>query len=201
MRDTDDLKAETMILATQRLHAIREHYTPDTQYLFRILANSTSVVEANIALDLLLKTVPERALVTTINLREVLKALPASPFTMAIDEQTLIRVAELEKSLAVLKKSTPDGFDIVLTTAGNLVLDLIVRQGETKYFWTPMPVTTDYVHPGLVEHLITSDHLLAMVVDLIQAMGIVFSPTLYLSLEDWHMDHAAEAMSDLHDLF
>ncbi|MBU4555464.1 MAG: hypothetical protein KJ747_01150, partial [Actinobacteria bacterium] len=120
-----------MIATAKTLDRIRQHYTPDTKYLYRILLNATSVVEANIALDLLLKSVPERDLTVAVNMREAIKSLPASPFRMAVDEQTLLRVAHMEKRLAVFSKSTPDGYDIVVTTAGNLVLDLIVmHQGH-----------------------------------------------------------------------
>lgn len=190
-----------VLTATQSLNQIRPHYTPDTKYLFRIVLNATSVVEANIALDLLLKSVPERTLVTAINLREVLKSLPPSPFQMAVDEQTLIRVAGLTKHLAALTKSTPDGYEVVVTTAGNLVLDLIVKNGSTKYFWTPMPRTNDYICPDLMDHLISSEWLLEDIIEMIKAMGMVFNPTLYLSIDDWHLEYASETMQGLGDLF
>ena len=32
-------------------------------------------------------------------------------------------------------------------------------------------------------------------------MGIVFNPTLYLSLDDWHLEYASETMEGLGDLF
>lgn len=190
-----------MLTATQNLSKIRQYYTPDTKYLFRILLNATSVVEANIALDLLLKTVPDRALVMAVNLREVLKSLPPSPFQMAVDEQTLVKVAGLEKHLAALTKVTPDSYEVVVTTAGNLVLDLIVKQGPDKYFWTPMPRTNDYICAELIDHLISSEWLLETVLELVKAMGMVFNPTLYLSLEDWHLEYASETMEGLDGLF
>lgn len=190
-----------MIATTQSLARIRQHYNADTKYLFRILLNATSVVEANIALDLLLKYVPERDLTVAVNLREAIKALPVSPFPMPVDEQTLMRVAGMEKHLAVLRKALPDGYDLVITTAGNLVLDLIVMHDGNKIFWTPVPVKGDFITPELIDHIITSDHLFPEVVQLVQAMGLVFNPTLYLSLEDWHLEYAAETMEGLGDLF
>lgn len=190
-----------MQTTTKTLEQIRPYYTDDTKYLFQVLLNATSVVEANIALDLLKKYVPDRALVRAVNLREVLKSLPPSPFTMAVDEGTLIRVAGMEKDLAVFKKSTDDGYEVVVTTAGNLVLDLIVKHQDDKYFWTPVPVTTDYLNPALIHHLVTSNLLLQEVIDVVQAMGLVFNPTLYLSLDDWHLEYARETMDGLGDLF
>jgi hypothetical protein len=190
-----------VLTATQNLNKIRPHYTPDTTYLFRIVLDATSVVEANIALDLLGRTVPERTLVTTVNLREVFQALPASPFHMAVDGETLMRVADLEKYMAAYKKSTPDGYEVIVTTAGNLALDLIIKRGEDKWFWTPVPVTTDFICPQLIDHLVTSEYLLETVIDLVKAMGLVFNPTLYLSLDDWYLDHARETMESLDDLF
>lgn len=190
-----------MITTSHALERVRSHYDTDTKYLFRILLNATSVVEANIALGLLLKSVPERDLVAAVNLREALKSLPSSPFAMAIDEHTLIRVAGLEKHLAALTKTTPDGYEIAVTTAGNLVLDLIIKHGGEKMFWTPVPITSDRVSPEVVDHLVRSDHLLTEIIALVQAMGLVFNPTLYLSLEDWHLEYAAETMEGLDELF
>jgi hypothetical protein len=190
-----------VLTTVKALQQIRAAYDSDNRDLFNLVLNATSVVEANIALDLLQQHVPARALVATINMREVLKSLPPSPFTMAVDEETLVRVASMTKELAVLKKFSIDGYEIVVTTAGNLVLDLIIKRGEDKYFWTPVPVTSDFVNPALLPHLIQSDDLLDEVIELVQAMGIVFNPTLYLSLDDWHLEYAQETMEGLGDLF
>ncbi len=190
-----------VLTTTQGLTQIRSHYTVDTKYLFRIVLNATSVVEANIALDLLHKTVPERSLVTTINLREVFKSLPASPFQMAVDEQTLLRVARLHKHLAAYSTTTPDGYEVVVTTAGNLILDLIVKRGDEKFFWTPMPRTSDYIAPPLIDHLVESEYLLDRVIEVVKAMGVVFNPKFYLSIDDWHLEYASETMEGLGELF
>ena len=190
-----------MLTATQSLQQIKPHYSPETRYLFRILLNATSVVEANIALDLLLKTIPEKTLVSAINLREVIKSLPPSPFQMAVDEETLLRVTGLEKHLAAYAIRTPDNYEFIVTTAGNLVLDLIVKHEDDKYFWTPMPRTNDYICPDLVDHLMRSEYLLGTVIDIVKAMGLVFNPTFYLSIDDWHLEYASETMEGLGDLF
>ena len=190
-----------MLTTVKALQQIRPHYTSETRELFKIVLDATSVVEANIALELLQQTTPKKSLVTAINLREVLKALPPSPFSMAVDEHTLVKVAGLTKELAVLKKTTSDRYDIIVTTAGNLVLDLIIKQADQKFFWTPVPVTSDFVNPALIPHLIESDELLDEIIELVKAMGVVFNPTLYLSLDDWHLEYAQETMDGLGDLF
>ncbi|MDP2183102.1 MAG: hypothetical protein Q8K99_11105 [Actinomycetota bacterium] len=190
-----------MLTTVQALSFVRPHYTPDTEYLFQVLLNTTSVVEANIALDLLVKSVPEKPLVTAVNLREVFKTLPASPFTMAVDERTLLRVTGMQKDLAVYKIATPDDYEVIVTTAGNLVLDLIVKHAGEKLFWTPVPRTEDFINPKLVKHLVVSDYLLTQTIEIVKAMGMVFNPTLYLSLDDWHLEYARETMEGLGDLF
>ncbi len=190
-----------MISAPRSLSLMREHYTDETKYAFGILLGSTSAAEANIALDLLLKSVPERTLVEAINLRELLRSLPVTPFTMAVDEATLEKVGGLEKRMAHLQKRTGDDYEIILTTAGNLVLDLIVKDGNARRFWTSVPVTTDHVNPDLIRPLLFSDCLLGEVVDLIIAMGIAVHPPFHMSLEDWHLEHASEALEDLRGFF
>ncbi len=190
-----------MYVTVKSLAQIRPYYTDESESLFHVLLNATSVVEANIALDILQESIPLRVLTTAVNLREVIKSLPPSPFTMAVDERTLIRVTGMEKDLAALRKVTLDHYEVIVTTAGNLALDLIVKHEGEKYFWTPVPVTSDFINPSLIPHLIRSDHLLQEVIDLVQAMGLVFNPKIYLSVDDWHLEYAEETMDGLGDLF
>lgn len=190
-----------MLTSTSGLSRLRPFYTGDTRELFHALLNAVSAAEASLALDVLRSSVPEKALVTACNLREVLGALPASPFTMAVDEETLIKAAGLEKHIATLKKDLPDGIELVVTTAGNLVLDLIVRDNGEKYFWTPIPVTEDYVNPAVVELVMTSDYLLDEVIDLVKCMGVVFNPTFYFSIEDFTLEYASDVFEGVSDLF
>ncbi len=190
-----------MLTPTSGLKLLRSCYTDENSELFRVLLNSTSAAEANIALDVLEGTVPAKTLVTACNLREVLRELPCSPFSMHVDEETLCRTARLTKRIAVMEKTLPDGIELVITTLGNLVLDLIVRSGAEKYFWTPIPITDDFVNPNVVDLLITSDHLLDDVIDLVTCMGVVFNPKFYLSVDDFLMETAADVFGAMGDVF
>ena len=190
-----------MLTLTSGLNQLRPYYKEDTKEVFRTLLNSTSAAEANLALEVLGGLVPDKPLVTACNLREVLRSLPASPFTMRVDELTLRRTAHLEKHIAVLSKELPDGLELCVTTAGNLVLDLIVKRDGEKHFWTPIPVTHDYVNPSMIDMVISSGYLLDEVIDLVKCMGVVFNPKFYLSIDDFHLEYAAEAIEDLGFLF
>jgi hypothetical protein len=190
-----------VLTTTSGLAQLRPFYTPETRELFNVLLNATSAAEANLALEVLRGLVPEKPLVTACNLREVLRALPSSPFQMAVDEKTLRRTAHLTKDIAVLGKKLPDGIEVCVTTAGNLVLDLIVKAKGEKYYWTPIPVVHDFVNPAVVELAVTSGYLVDEVIELVKCMGLVFNPKFYLSLEDFHMEYAAETIMDLDDLF
>ena len=190
-----------MLTLTSGLTQLRPYYNEETSEIFRVLLNSTSAAEANLALEVLDGLVPEKPLVTACNLREVLRSMPPSPFTMRVDERILCRTAHLEKHIAVFSKILPDDLELAVTTAGNLVLDVIVKQGGEKYFWTPIPVTNDYVNPAVIDLIITSRYLLDEVIDLIKCMGVVFNPKFYLSIDDFHLEYAAEAVEDLGYLF
>jgi hypothetical protein len=190
-----------LLTQTSGLTQLRSFHTPETRELFNVLLNATSAAEANLALEVLRGLVPEKPLVTACNLREVLRTLPCSPFQMAVDELTLMRTARLEKDIAVLGKKLPDGIEVCVTTAGNLVLDLIVKANGAKYYWTPIPRGHDFVNPAVVELAVTSGYLIDDVIELVKCMGVVFNPKFYLSLEDFHMEYAAEAIMDLDDLF
>lgn len=191
----------TVLIATTGLSRLRPLYSPETCELFRVLLNATSAAEANLALEVLRQTVPEKPLVTACNLREVLRSLPASPFTMRVDEHTLVRTADLKRNMACYTKTLPDGIELIITTAGNLVLDLIIKHDAEKYFWTPIPIRDDFVNPEVVDLVVESGYLLDEVIELIKCMGIVFNPRFYLSLEDFQLDHAADVIQGIEDLF
>ncbi len=190
-----------MLTRTTGLPLIRPHYRGESQDLMRILLNATSVTEANLALQVLLETVDERALVCACNLREVLSALPSSPFAMRVDEETLARTAGLARHVAAMGKTLPDDTQLIVTTAGNLVLDVIIKCDDEKWFWNPVPVTDDYVNTAVLDLLIESDDLLEEMMGLVECMGVVVNPKFYLSIEDWRLEHAADVFAGLHDLF
>lgn len=190
-----------MLTLASGLAHLRPHFTDENRDLFRVLLNATSAAEASLALQVLCSAVPEKTLVTACNLREVLRSLPTSPFPMRVDEQILIRTAGLEKRTATLGRTLSDGLELVVTTAGNLVLDLIVKDGATKYFWTPVPVVEDFINPEVVDLVVESDQLLDAAVELVKCMGVVFYPRFYLSLEDFTLEYAFDTLSGLEDLF
>ena len=190
-----------MLTLTSGLSQLRPYYTDQNRDLLRVLLNATGVAEANLALGLLCDLVPEKPLETACNLREVLRALPSTPFAMRVDERTLVKTARLEAHMAAMSKTLPGGLELVVTTAGNLVLDVIVKHDAEKYFWTPVPIVDDYVNPDIVDLVVTSGYLLDEVIDLVKCMGVVFNPKFYLSLEDWTMENAADVIDDLGDLF
>lgn len=183
-----------MLTAAKGLSRIRPYYDEDTRYLFRVMLTAISTGEACIAVDLLSKTVPEKVLVATLNMREAFKAVPATPFRMAVDERTFVRVGSMYRDRTMLVRETYDGYEVGVTTSGNLVLDLIVKYGDDKYFWTPIPRTENLVDGELVEHLIESEYLFETVVEVVKAMGVVFNPVLHLSLADWRLEHESETI-------
>jgi len=190
-----------MLTLAPGLAQVRPYVTEDNRDLFRVLLNATSAAEANLALQVLASSTPEKALVTACNLREVLRSMPASPFPMRVDEETLVRAAGLEKRTATLTSYLADGLELVVTTAGNLVLDLIVRDGDAKYFWTPVPVVDDFVNPAIVDLIVESDCLLDGAIGLVKHMGVVFNPRFYLSLDDFTLEYASDALAGLGEFF
>jgi hypothetical protein len=190
-----------VLTATGGLQQIRFHYTGENRDLLRVLLNAVSATEANLALDVMKDTVPEKTLITACNLREVLSAVPRSPFPMRVDECTLCKVAGLERSMAAMGKVLPDGVELHVTTAGNLVMDIIVKAGGEKHFWSPFSEGDDFVSSAIVDLTVASQYLLDAVIDLTKTMGVEFNPRFYLSLEDWHMDNAHDVFQGIGDLF
>ena len=202
IRTTSFILAEDELLtALTGLTQLRSFYAQDTRELFGVLLNATSAAEANLSLEVLRGLVPEKPLVTACNLREVIREFPVSPFPMHADEKSLIRELGFERDIAVLRKPLPDGIELCITTAGTLVLDVIVDAGSARHYWSPIPIDYEFVNPKVVHMLMSSEYLLEAVIDLVKAMGLVFNPKFYLSLEDFHLEYAAETIHDLDELF
>lgn len=190
-----------MLTTATPLGLIGEHYRGECRELFHIVLNSTSATEANIALEVLSGSVPERTLVAACNLREVLAELPATPFAMRVDEDTLAGAAGLTRHMAVLERVLDDGTVLAVTTAGNLVLDILVAHRGERHYWNPVPIDTDRVTASVLDAVVDSPDLLDSVIELITAMGMVFNPTFYLSLEDWKLEYAADVFEGIGELF
>ena len=190
-----------MLATTGSLAMLRTHYLGETAELLRVAMNATSVTEANLALDLLVQMVPEKACVAACNVREVLKEIPASPFAMRVDEQTLATTLDLTREVASYSKHFCDDTSYSVLTAGNLVLDIVVRGRGGSYYWSPASGADDLVDSGALDLALTSDYLLSGVLELITAMGLVCNPTFYLSMSDWHLENASDMFSDLGQLF
>ncbi len=179
--------------ATSRLIAeFRQHFDTDPD-LTRIVLNSTSWAEASLALELLGREVPERALVTAANIREAIKELPRCPLPMPVDFETLARVWDLTREDNSWERSfdDPDGsFTVVLLGEGNFCYDIVVRTAVRTLMWMPRNAEEDFLNPDIVDLLMERTTLLEGVVDLTETMGLVFSPLFYLSLEDWRQEYA-----------
>jgi hypothetical protein len=193
-----------VLTVTKGISQVQAHYRGSDREFLRVLLNSRSAAEANLALGLLRDAMPEKALVTAINLREILRDLPACPFAMAVDIDTIARVANLTRDRGAYERSFADAggdFDLVVIGEGNLCYDLIVRSGERNIFWTPHPHVDDIVHPLMLDPIMRHETLLRRVIELVKDMGMVYSPTFYLSLEDWLLEYAEDTMDDLRRIF
>lgn len=174
-------------------------YAADPE-LHRIVLNATSWVEANLAVELLSGEVPERALVTAANIREVIKELPRCPLAMAVDVETLGRIFGLERDGTGWQRTFADEageYTIVLLGEGNYCYDIVVRADERTLMWMPSNSEEDYLNPDVVDLIMERPTVLGNVVALAQAIGLPFYPTFYLSLEDWRQEYVQLAVDEV----
>jgi hypothetical protein len=191
-----------LLTAVSDITALRPHFRSHNRELLCTLLNARNVAEANLALDVLKDEVAAKTLVKACNMREVLQGVPATPFVMRVDEATLQRANGLDRRMAALSKRLADRSELTITTAGNLVLDLIVRDPEGEpHYWTPIPATSDFVSPAVLDLLVNSPCLLGEVIELVKGMGVVFNPKFYLSLEDFYLEYASDAFDAIEDMF
>lgn len=193
-----------MIAVCRGLSALRPHYAGEQRELLRILLNAASAAEADFALHILRDLMSDKDLLAAVNIREALRELPACPSPMAVDMQTLIRVARLARDRSAWYRwfDDPGGdFGIEVLGDGNLCYDIIISVGARNVFWTPHPRNGAIIHPDALDLVMTHETLLQEMIGMNVAMGLPFSPTFYLSLDDWMLEYAQEAMNDLDRLF
>lgn len=193
-----------MVVVTRGLTAVRTHYAGERRELLRILLNATSPAEADFALHILREFVPEKDLVAAVNIREVLREIPSCPFPMAVDMDTLVRLAGLERDRSAWHRTFKDEagpFGLSVLGDGNLCYDVLMSDGKRNLFLTPHPSNGAVLHPDALDLIMRREKLLQELCGLVMAMGLPFSPTIYLSLDDWMLEYAEQAMSDLGDLF
>lgn len=176
----------------------RSHYEADRD-LHRVVLNATSWMEANLAIEVLAESVPEKALVTVANIREAIKELPRCPMAMAIDLEGLSRVWELQREGSAWTRSFEDSlgnYQILLLGDGNYCYDIVVRTDARTLMWMPMRSEEDFLNPDVIDLMMERPTVLKNVIELLQAMGLAFYPTFYLSLDDWRQEYAQTILEE-----
>lgn len=193
-----------MISLTKGLTEVLPHYVSSNGGMVQVLLNSRSSAEAHLALIALRDEVPERSLVTMINLREVLRELPACPRPIPLDVGALAKVAGFELVRNSYARQYEDGggrYRIIFLGQGNLLYDVVVAAEEEKVFWTPTPGSRDIITDHALDKVMLHDSLLANMIELAKDMGAVFQPKFYLSLEDWLLEYAEDSIRGIADFF
>lgn len=195
----------TMTSATTVAPDLRSLAASENGKLLRDMVNSVSQVEAGLALGIMRdRGAPDRTLVKALNLREILVELPASPFPMRVDFDMLARINDLFHRLGSYHKNYEDAegrFFIELLGQGNLCYDMVVGVGNKKAFLKPAPIRAGFVRPEALDLLISREEMLREIILIVQSMEVVFNPTFYMSVDDWLMEHAAESIVGIEDLF
>jgi len=185
------------------LEDIRPHYPADPD-LVRVLLNSTSWVEASLAVELLAETVPERALVTATNIREAIKELPRCPMRMATDFERLSRVVSLERDgmgWSRIYEDAEGDYIIELLGDGNYCYDIVIHTDDGTLMWMPRSHQEDYLNPDVIDLIMSRPTVLRNVIDLLEAMGQTFYPIFYLSIEDWRQEYAETIFAEVVRVF
>lgn len=189
-----------MLGVTQARIDLQEHLSCDTGELLRTLVNAGSLAETGFALSLLRDAMPERSVMTALNLREVLVELPAAPFVMAVDAATLQSVTGMERDHGSYVLQTP-GFRIDVLAEGNFCFDIVLKHGDTSAFLKTSPPGDDVVRPAAYDMLMGVEGMLEQVIDLVTSMGLVFNPRMYFTIDEWLAENALDTMSELWDAF
>ncbi len=191
-----------MISTVREFDKLRLLYSGEPREMMAVFLSARSVAEADLALCALKIDLSERTLVALANLREVLGGLPVPPCAMRVDAAQVAQISGYRKEGTSYRKDIgADGASVFLLAEGNLLFDIVLGEGDERVFLVPPASGDDRVNPRAVDLLMKADGLLEEVIDLTVHMGLVFNPRFYLSLEDWHLEHAAQSIEDLQGLF
>jgi len=182
--------------ATRIQAALSERYRSDEDELLYTLLNATSFAEAGFALSLLRNVMAESALVTALNLREVLCELPASPFIMHADTETIRNVLGLEQDRSALVSGDGD-VRIELLLEGNLCFDIILKRDGGMTFLKTSPEGNDIIPAEALHTIMERPGTLERVIEIVTAMGLVFNPRVYFTIEEWLSENTSKTMTDL----
>lgn len=174
---------------------------PEVRELLDVIIAADDVAEADLALIALEGAVPQRVLVAALNLREMLRALPAAPCDMAVDADALARIHGMRHRKGELVRADGSGRAVVVRAEGNRCIDIVLRVNGARHYWRPSPASGMVVSDDVLAAVLDDPGLLDALVDLTIAMGLQFNPPIYLSLEDWHLDHAVETLERFSALF
>lgn len=67
--------------------------------------------------------------------------------------------------------------------------------------WMPKDSAEDFLNPEVIDLLMERPSVLGSVVALAHAIGLVFYPTFYLSLEDWREEYVQAAFDEVVEIF
>ncbi len=193
-----------MITAQRALAAVAELAASKDGDLLRIVLNASTTGEAHLAIGILAEHVNHRTLVSALNVREMLREMPASPFAMRIDTEMLVRTADMTIERDSLHRTITDtdgGYEIVVLAEGNLCFELVVVVDGKSAFVRPTDKGENFIHQEALELILSHASMLDELASVVKAMGMVFNPRFYLSLEDWTLEYAKDALADLNQLF
>jgi hypothetical protein len=168
--------------------------------LLRVVLNSTSFAEAHLALCALKDSVPEKALVAAVNVREMLRELPACPFRMGVELETLLRVTNFRREKNTYRRSHEDSegsFELIIVAEGNYCWDILISMDGENTFWAAPDRGEDLVNPQAIDLIVARKALLGEVVSLIRHMDMPFAPTFYLSIDDWNLEYMESVVEDV----
>ncbi|MBE0477313.1 MAG: hypothetical protein IBX62_09475 [Coriobacteriia bacterium] len=193
-----------MISLAKGLAEVLPHYVSPNGGMVQVLLNSASSAEAHLALIALRDDVPERSLVTMVNVREVLRELPACPRPIPLEVEALAKIAgyaPVKNSFSCAFADAGGEYEIVFLGQGNLLYDIVISAENEKVFWSPTPRSQEIVTEKALDKVMLHDTLLSNVIDLAKEMGVVFQPKFYLSLEDWLLEYAEDSLRGISELF
>ncbi len=171
--------------------------------LVESLLLSRDDADAAIAYTALRPVLPSRTLVMLANLREIIAAMPDSPFLAGTGLDTLATAGGYEFTGRSYRRlfDTPDGvFGLEFLGDGTYCDGIVIHTASSRF-------TVHGDHASLLDHAIlrvfvSHETLLDEILEALQFLGYAFEPLIYVTPDDFLTEHGAKAVGQaLNELF
>jgi len=168
--------------------------------LVAALLSSVSAADAAVSFSLLRGAIPDEALITLVNLREVLFEIPEAPFRVGEDLEMLARAGGYEDTGRSYRRCLE-------SASGVFGLEFMGRDRYCEGIFVHTPAWRMQLGPHgeyrldaeMIELFVNQRIVLDALLEALELLGVPLSPEIYVNADDFLAEHGAAAATEAFD--